>query len=365
MKAWRSWPFYACVTVFSFLAALFLAADLGLRQLEDEQAESTAVPLCVYPKNESGSPELSEELFQRWEARTEIASVLPVVQLPAALSGHGFSWDVSLSAVPEDDLAVTGISLSSGRMPESAWEPELLLGANAARMITETAGQLPGRMRLYLAKPKAEAGKTQDIPAMDVRIAGTAAATGTAMDDGVWMDSAALQKIVDADKAFYQEQGIILKPVRADVYLNNANNAARLAAEMEQQGFLAVNPLQDWGELRNNGARARTRWGVLALAAGIAAFFAVRRYGRFSSLIAAAAGSCVSCAAGLLIASMLMQTAMLLSWTILDSNVRYMLNLPRCLALFAGCMVFTLSAYIPALSEFRPHRRSGKASFVP
>lgn len=335
------WPALLCLAAFAFSAALWAGASLGTADARRQlSALLPGEPLSVYSRNEKGAPELTAEAVRKWDGLAGVKCALAVSEVPVTLSGYGFSEDAVAFGVPEKSLAAAGFTTASGSLPGSAWRPEMLLGSAEAKELAkaaQAAGQgMPGHLKL------AAAGQDSGL---DVFVSGVAEFTGTDSDGAVWMDSAALQALVDKGKDSSAKANGPLPIARADIWGNDVDKLNDLAGKLEEQGFLAVNPMEKSALTIREGREMTRQWGLLAALAGVASALAawrcIRRVSLFGALAPAAA-----CLIGMIAAAALMQAAMLLGWHfILSGEARYLLDLPRVLAIFgASAAVWSLGA---------------------
>ena len=350
-RLWHLWPALLCIATFSFSATLWFAADLGTMDAQKQWARLMASQcLSVYPRHENGMPNIDDTFVKKYEVRTEVRCIIPVAELPATIAGVGYSMDVVLRAVPESKLALTGRTLSLGKLPHSAWQPEALLGSKTAEKLTlaaNTAGQaMPSRIKLYIAGQEAcTAGK---VSAEEVYIAGVATPTASGADNTICMDDKTLQSLVNKNKDFYSNSGITLAPIRADIYMNDVLQMDAFARQLVEQGFLVVNPIEKQAQTLHDGQIMTRQWAVITMLSGIAALLAAWRCFR-SGGIKAVLAAAAACAVGIIAAIALMQPAMLLGWRfIISGNARYLLNLPRVIAIFAGCTAIALFTVHPS-----------------
>lgn len=343
------------LALLSMSATTALAAHLGAAELEAEGAGESA-PLRVYATGEAGLPSLTAGAAARWDARLDTLCATAVRDVPATLSGPGWSAAVTLRAVPEKKLSSMGLTLASGDWPDSAWETEMLLGAAAAEAVAEAAGRagasFPSRVRLWIGGLAAcgEAG----VAAVEAAVAGAAAAVGDTTDPVVWVDEATLSAFIANNEAFCARSGLSADPVRIDVYLRGSADREAFAQYVTAQGYLVVDPRAEWTAAVAEARAMTVRWGV---AAAVLALFCLPAAGwgfHSAGMPKTATAALAAWAAGVAAAVLIMQTAMLLGWDFFTApEARYTLTPPRLLAAAGGCLALAFAGAAAGARWFR------------
>lgn len=323
MKRLRGlWPALIALFAFSFSAVLWAAADLGAADALQQYGGLAATrPLSVHVKSGPDAPTLTPEAVKAWKALPGTRYVLPVAETAAALSGAGWALDVTVCGVHESALESSGIEPASGRLPHSAWHTEALVGSGLAARLAEAAEAAgmaaPGRLLLTL---KAENKTAESLAQIDAFITGIAPAAGTESDSEVWLDT-----------------GLELPPTRCDIYADDILGMAAIAAAVESQGYLAVNPLEEQARVISEGRATAHQWMILTILLGIASIAAAWRSLGGAGFVALPAAA-MAAAAGVTAAAALIEPAMMLGLRFLISDAaRYLLDVPRILAIFAVC----------------------------
>lgn len=354
-------------------AALFLAADLGIVDAGDELTGIPA-PIRVYATGETGAPTLNDDIIARWDDRLDVLCALSVREVPATLWGPGWAVPVTLMAVPEDELPLTGLTLSSGDFPDSAWENQGLLGAETAAALEDAVQQaglsFPSRVKLSIGSR--EACDSAGIDAVDISLSGTVSDDGALPGIVIMTDTVLLTGFIENNEAFCLDQGIDAAPIRTDLYLRASADRTALAQSLRDLGYLVTDPLTERDAVLAAGSRMKIRWGALAAVLATACLVSARSLWVHSGIKKTALVSAAAATAGILMAMIVMQTAMLLGWDfIADSRARYLMSLPRALAVFALCMAAGVTGHIrrsrqktvspvrSCLSQKDPSLRSG------
>lgn len=305
------------VAAFALCATLALGADLGRRDAAVQFAAQGAPVLQVYARGDTGSPVLDQKAVAAFRTVEGVRSAVAIAEIPVALSGPNYTLPATVYAVPEEELPALSLPLALGALPDSAWRAQSLCGAELARRLNQTAGRLPGSVRLSV----------KDGGLLDVQLSAVAQTTGTVRDNGLWLDAELVSAMLP------EEQRHTPLPVtRAEVEARSVTAAQTVANALRKQGFLAENPAQEADRTLQEGTAMVRQWSVLAVLALAGCVGMLWRYPP-KRLLPAVLASLGAAALGVALAAVLMQTAMLLgSRFFLSADARYLLNAPRLLA---------------------------------
>lgn len=305
------------MVAFALCAMVALAADLGVRDAAAQYAAQGAPVLQVYARGDAASPALDRKAVAAMRTMEGVRSAVAIAEVPATLSGLNFGLSATVYAVPEEELQALNLPLGQGTLPDSAWHKQALCGANLAVRLTQAAGHLPAMVRLSTA-----GGGT-----LDVQLSGVIQPTGTARDDGLWLDADAAAVLLPQEN-----RATPVAITRAEAQARSVAAAAKVAAALRQRGFLVINPVQDAASTLAEGTAMAHQWGVLTLLTFAAAALVLwRRPPRLAPPVVLVA--LVVAAVGAALAAVLMQTAMLLGARFfVSAEARYLLSAPRWLA---------------------------------
>ncbi len=323
----------AALAAFALAATIALAASLGRADAAAQLTAQGPPVLSVYAPADAGAPKLDGKTIAGWRALEGVRAAVAVRELPVTLGGPGYALAATVYAVPEEELKSLCLPLAQGALPHSAWNAQALLGSALAQRLAEAANRAdsepPGAVRLNVA-----GGGT-----LDVRIGGVAAPTGTARDDGLWLDEAVARALLPKEDSQDTEP---LPIVRAEVEARSVSTAQAVAQALHDQGYLVKNPAEAAARPLTESTAMVRQWGWLSALLGIAAAMALWRRPPQRSLTGALIAMAAALA-GMAAAAVLMQTASLLGWRFfMSADARYLLNAPRLLAVPALAVALAL-----------------------
>ncbi len=324
----------AVLAAFAMAATIALAASLGRADAAAQLAAQGPPVLSVYAPMDAGTPKLEDKTITGWRALEGVRAAVAVRELPVTLGGLGYALAATVYAVPEEELKYLNIPLAQGELPHSAWNVQALLGSALAQHLAEAAnradGTPPGAVRLSV-----EGGAT-----LDVQLGSMAAPTGTARDDGLWLDEAIARALLLGGNDSQDAKPLPI--TRAEVEARSVSAAWAVAQALHDQGYLVKNPAEAAARTLTEGAATARQWGWLSALLGIAAAMALWRQPPQRALTGAMI-ALTAALAGMAAAAVLMQTAALLGWRFfLSTDARYLLNAPRLLAVPALAVALAL-----------------------
>ncbi len=324
----------AALAAFTLAVTIALAAGLGRAGAAAQFAAQGLPVLSVYAPTDAGAPKLDGKTIAGWRALEGGRAAVAVRELPVTLGGRDYEVSATVYAVPEGDLKSLSLPLAHGALPHSAWNAQALLGSALAQRLAEAANRIdgapPGTVRLSV-----EGGG-----ALNVQISGVAVPTGTARDDGLWLDEAIARTLLPGGDELQGAEPLPI--IRAEVEARSVTAAQAVAQALRAQGYLVENPAEAAGRTLTEGSAMARQWGwlsaLLAVAAAITLWRRPPQRALTGALVAVAASL-----AGLAAAAVLMQTASLLGWRFfLSADARYLLNAPRLLAVPALAAALSL-----------------------
>ncbi len=321
----------AALAAFALCATIALAADLGYRDAAAQFDAAGAPVVQVYSSGSTGAPALDEKTAAAFRAIEGVRAAVAITEVPVTLSGLDYTLSATVFAVEETALESLRLPLQQGALPDSAWRTQALVGSKLASELAEATNRvdlsLPGTVRLTL-----EGGGT-----LDVQLSGVAQATGTARDDGLWLDESILRQLLPVERSDNP-----LPITRVEVEARTVAASQEVAQALRAQRFLVENPAQDKARTLEESSAMSRQWGVLAALALASTVWALWRKPPVR-LQAALIGAVCSAAVGIALAAALMQVAMLLGARFfLSADARYLLDSPRLLAVELMTLTFML-----------------------